>query len=206
MTDSAAVYIVDDNLQLLEALQQLFSTVGIASRAFGSAQEFLDHWSPGFRGCLLVDMRMPGISGIDLQARLKKRRIHLPVIFMSGHNNVQSAVHVMKNGALEVLQKPFDHDQLIDEVNKALALEEAQFRSLQKQNQYTRLIDTLTEREREVMEEMVAGATNKEIGKTLNLSPRTVETHRAHVVQKLGVKSVAELVEMAAFLRRQSEE
>lgn len=201
MSERAMIYIVDDNQHLLEALQQLFATVEIPCKTFSSARDFLDQWSKQDCGCLLVDMRMPGMSGIDLQAELKRRCIHLPVIFMSGHHNVESAVHAMKNGALEILQKPFDHNRLLEVVNNALGLAEAQYREREKKQQFVGRLATLTEREHEVMELMITGATNKEIGRALYLSPRTVETHRARVIQKLGVRSLAELVEVTVSLR-----
>lgn len=196
----ATVYIVDDNRQLLEALQQLFVTMRIPSKIFESGREFLDYWSGDNCGCLLLDMRMPGMSGIELQARLKNQP-YLPVIFMSGHSNVEASVHAMKNGALEVLQKPFDHDRLIEVVRQALVLSLSLFESRQKQQAFTRRVDTLSRRERQVMEQMVVGATNKEIARSLNLSPRTVETHRAHVLHKLESSNLAELVENVISIR-----
>lgn len=194
MITTPSLYIVDDNIDLLQSFEQLFFTLDIPCKTFASAKELLAQWLPENRGCLLIDMRMPGVGGIELQTQLTRLGSCPPVIFMSGYCSIQSVVQAMKKGALDVLQKPFDQDRLIGAVREAFALDEAQFEARHARQAFLRRMTALTGRERQVVDYMVSGASNKEIARGLDISPRTVETHRAHVIQKLDVKSLAELV------------
>jgi FixJ family two-component response regulator len=197
MTQSEpTVYIVDDDPSVLEGLRLLMKSVKLNVETYSSAQDFLDSYKPDQPGCLLIDMRMPGISGLELQEILRSRNIFIPTIIITGYGEVMDAVHAMKNGAIDFIEKPFSGQYLLDQVHKAIA-EDAQIRKKQAQQQVVSAnLALLTPREREVMDLVIAGKANKVIALELGLSMKTVEFHRAHMMKKMKVDSVAELVDL----------
>jgi FixJ family two-component response regulator len=191
------VCVVDDDEAVRGSLKLLLKTLGVPALAYGSAQEFLADFDPQRRGCLVLDIRMPGMSGLELQHELNTRGALAPIIFITGHGDVPMAVEAMQQGAMDFLQKPFRDQDLLDRINKALEKDRAGRELLDNRERLRSLMDTLTPREREVMKLVVAGKANKVIAADLQLSQRTVEIHRAHVMEKLGANSLAHLVRMA---------
>jgi len=197
MTQSEpTVFIVDDDPSVLEGLRLLMKSVKLNVKTYSSAQEFLDSYNPDRPGCLLIDMRMPGISGLELQEILQSRNILIPTIIITGCGEVMDAVQAMKKGAIDFIEKPFNGQYLLDQVHKAIA-EDAQIRKKQAQQQVVSAsLALLTPRERQVMDLVIAGKANKVIARELGLSMKTVEFHRAHMMKKMKVNSVAELVDL----------
>jgi len=188
------VYVVDDDEAVRDSLTLLLKAVGLSGRAYGSAAAFLENYDPEQHGCLVADIRMPGMSGLDLQETLKERGAPIPLIFITGHGDVPMAVDAMKSGALDFIEKPFRDQDLLDRVHQALAWDkERRTENLQTLAIRERLA-TLTPRETEVMERVVQGQANKVIAMDLGVSQRTVEIHRARVMEKMAVRSVAKLV------------
>ena len=190
------VYIVDDDSTVLEATEMLVTSMGFAARTFASAVEFLEAYKPDWRGCLILDVRMPAMSGIDLQTELNKRDCNLPIIFITGHGDVPLAVRAMQAGAVDFLEKPYNDQRLLDDINKAFEIEQASFSQHEQAAEIDEKLNALTPREKEVMEKVVAGEANKVIAADLGLSERTVEIHRSRVMSKMQCRSVAELVTM----------
>ncbi len=192
----ATVFIVDDDAAVRDALQLLLRSVGLASEAYAAADEFLARFDPDRPGCLLLDVRMPGISGLELQQRLKDRMSSLPIIFLTAHGDIEMAVKAVKAGALDFIQKPFRDQDLIDKVHCAIR-DDAQNRSqIRETAEIQSRIESLTPRERQLLEMVVAGRANKVIASDLNISQRTVEIHRARVMKKMKADSVTDLVRM----------
>jgi FixJ family two-component response regulator len=179
-------------------------SVGLAAMPFPSAKEFLDAYHPNNPGCLVLDIRMPGMSGLELQEALNERGAVIPVIFITGHGDIPMAVEAMRHGAFEFLQKPFRDQDLIDRIQQALARDAETRQSLQEHARIRARIGSLTPREREVLELLTSGKANKMMAQDLGLSQRTVEIHRAHVMEKMGAKSVAQLVRMVMDLEYRS--
>jgi FixJ family two-component response regulator len=195
------VFVVDDDPSVRTAVKRLLATVGLPCETFPNAAEFLIRCEKGVAGCLILDVRMPGASGLDLQRLLNQAGTDLPVIFVTAHADVPLTVRAMKAGALEVLTKPFDDQALLDAVSQAL--EQARVRS-QDRAELERLrdrFDTLTAREREVMGLVVTGMLNKQIAGELGTAEKTIKVHRAQVMHKMLAESVAELVRMADRLK-----
>lgn len=199
----STVFIVDDDPSIRAALSRLFKSVGQAARSFASAREFLEQ-VPGLGpGCLVLDMRLPGLSGLDLQKELAQAGLDLPIIFLTAHGSVTSSVTAMKAGAVDFLEKPVDDQTLLDAVHQALErdrqarLAQAQRQALQEQ------FANLTPRERQVFEQVVTGKLNKEIAFELGTVEKTIKVHRARIMQKLNCRSLAELVRLAQELERQ---
>jgi two-component system response regulator FixJ len=190
------VYVVDDNEGMRRALDTLLSTVGYKTAVFGRAKEFLASVKGDSPGCLLLDIRMPEMSGLEVQQHLNHMGSKLPIIFITGHADVSMAVQAMKEGAFEFIEKPFrDHD-LLDRVNHALE-RDAQHRSMvARRADILNRIESLTPREKQVMKLVVEGVANKVIAVDLGLSERTVEIHRAKVMEKMGARSIAHLVRL----------
>lgn len=196
-----AVFIVDDDDAVRESLAFLMKSVGLKAESFPSAQAFLDSYNPNRAGCLVLDIRMPGMSGLELQDKLKQMGSILPIIFITGHGDVPMAVKAIKAGAADFVQKPFRDQELIDRIREVLE-EDAQSRADKLQrNEILRRMDTLTEREREVMEQVVDGKANKVVAIDLNVSQRTVEIHRANVMEKMKARSLAQLVRLVMKAR-----
>lgn len=188
------VFIIDDDEVVRDTIGQLVETVDLNSKTFASAKEFLASYDPIQFGCLVLDVRMPGISGLKLQSRLKENNSHIPIIFISGHGDIQMAAQAFKNGAVDFIEKPFRNQVLLDQIQEAIA-KDTQLRQKQTIRKAARdKLESLTQREREVLDLVTAGNANKVIATKLELSQRTVEVHRASIMEKLRVDSVAELV------------
>lgn len=193
---ASVVFIVDDDDAVRSALRLLIRSVGLQAISFASADEFLASYDARQPGCLVLDVRMPGMSGLELQQELNKRGATIPVIFITGHGDVPMAVEAMQHGAADFLQKPFGDQDLLDRVRKALA-NDAEARASMAVLAVTRQrLESLTPRETEVMRLVTRGKANKVIGAELGVSQRTVEIHRAHVMEKMQARSLAELVRM----------
>jgi FixJ family two-component response regulator len=190
------VYVVDDDEAVRGALKMLLKTLGLPALSYGSAQEFLAAFDPQRPGCLVLDIRMPGMSGLELQQELNTRGALLPVIFITGHGDVPMAVEAMQRGAMDFLQKPFRDQDLIDRIHKGLEKDRAGRELLGNRERIRARLTELTPREREVLTLVTQGKANKVIAADLQLSQRTVEIHRAHVMEKMGANSLAHLVRM----------
>jgi two-component system response regulator FixJ len=190
------IFVVDDDDDVRESLRVLLEASGFQARAFGSAGGFLESDWESCTGVLLADIRMPDMDGLTLQEELARRKAALPVIIMTGHGDVPLAVRAMKAGAIDFLEKPMDDSALVASITRALAAAEATINASHEAQEASSRIAALTERERQVMELMAAGRPNKIIAYELDISPRTVEIHRARVMEKMHVKSLAELVRM----------
>jgi two-component system response regulator FixJ len=188
------VYLVDDDEAVRDALGMLFKSIGIQHEVFASALEFLQHYDTRRQSCLVADIRMPGLSGLELQQRLNEQRSEIPIIFITGHGDVPMAVTAMKSGAVDFLQKPFSDQDLIDRIHKALDRDGEARKGRTEREEIRARLTLLTPREREVMERVARGQANKVIAMDLGVSQRTVELHRARVMKKLRLRSVAELV------------
>jgi two-component system, LuxR family, response regulator FixJ len=192
--DSPLVYLVDDDEAIRDSLSLLLESVGLEHAVFASAREFLEAYDRDQHSCLVADIRMPGLSGLELQQRLNQERAEVPIIFITGHGDVPMAVNAMKSGASDFIQKPFRDQDLIDRIHKALAKDE-ETRVWRAQEKVIReRVALLTPREAEVMQRVVRGQANKVIAMDLGVSQRTVELHRARVMHKLEMRSLAELV------------
>jgi two-component system response regulator FixJ len=194
------VFIVDDDSGIRSSIRVLMKSVGLPAMPYPSAKEFLDAYHPHQPGCLVLDIRMPGMSGLELQEALNERGAVIPVIFITGHGDVPMAVEAMRHGAFEFLQKPFRDQDLIDRIQKALARDQETRVSLREHGKTRARIASLTPREREVLELLTSGKANKMMAQDMGLSQRTIEIHRAHVMEKMGAKSVAQLVRMVMDL------
>ena len=197
MTPEPTVFIVDDDDAVRRFLSGLIESVELRVEAFGSARYFLEAYEPGRPGCLVLDVRMPGMSGLELQRALADQAIDLPVIILTGHGNVQLAVHAMKAGAIDFVEKPFDNELLLDRIQKAVAENVRAGSERIKRIEITERMQLLTPREREVLDLVVAGQTNKGVARHLDISEKTVEIHRANVMRKMQAKSLPDLVKMA---------
>ena len=191
------VYIVDDDAEMRETLRSLVSSVNLPVETYASAQEFLETQSGGRAGCLVADLRMPGLSGIDLQEELLSRGTKLPVIMISGYGDVPTAARAMRAGAIDFLEKPISRQLLLDRVREGLDVDRQRRRVEAEKAEIAGRVARLTPRERQVMEMVVRGNTNKVIAIDLGLCEKTVEVHRAHVMEKMKVQSLAELVRLA---------
>ncbi len=197
---SEKVYLVDDDQSVREALVFLLQSVGIECVCFPSADEFISAYDDSMSGCLLLDIRMPGMCGLDLQQRLQRMRSPLPVIILTGHGDISLTKRAMKAGAIDFLEKPFNDQQLLESIRNALAIESSQRgRHLSRQAAQIRL-DRLSEREREVLDLFVAGQQTKQVAKSLHISEKTVAAHRSRLYEKLRVDNVVEMVHLAAHV------
>lgn len=198
MSDSnLTVCIVDDDESIRNAVSLLMKTENITVYAYPGAQEFLDGMPQSLIGALILDIRMPGMSGLELQTQLRKRNKFIPTIFLTGHGDVSMAVKAMKEGAVDFFEKPFANEQLLESVRRCFVMEKEHDQEEARDKEAQQLIRQLTPRECEVMEGLVAGHTNKEIAKLLAISPRTVEVHRSNIMGKLGVGNLTGLVRLA---------
>lgn len=191
------VYIVDDDQGIREALALLMRTVGLAATTYASGLAFLDDYTPAMRGCVLADLRMPGISGLTLIERLAARHNRMPIIMLSGYGTIPVAVRAVQAGAFDFIEKPFDDQTLLDRVQAALELSERRHLAARRHGERCARLAALSPREREVMELVVRGMLNKQIADRLDVCVNTVEVHRANLMRKLAVGSVAELVRLA---------
>ena len=190
------VFIVDDDAAIRFAMQALMDSVNLEHEIFGSADEFLEQITEQRPGCLVLDIRMPGLGGLELQEELIKRNNTLPIIFITGHGDVPMAVEAMQKGAVDFIQKPFRDQELLDRIREALKTDEDRRETQQKHDEVSERLHRLTNREREVFDLVVTGKPNKVIAYELGVSQRTVEIHRARVMEKMQAKSLADLVKM----------
>jgi FixJ family two-component response regulator len=190
------VYVVDDDQAVCNSLRMLLKSVGLTTQTMSSATEFLSVYQPGHPGCLVLDVRMPGMSGLELQQELNVRGATIPVIFVTGHGDVPMAVEAMQHGAFDFLQKPFRDQELIDRIQRALARDASTHAALKEHERIRERLQSLTPREREVLTLMTEGKPNKVMAHELGVSQRTVEIHRARVMEKSGASSLAQLVRM----------
>jgi len=200
---SATVFVIDDDPSVRDAIDSLIRSVGINVRTFASAQEFMSSKRPDAPACLVLDVRMPGLSGLDLQRELATAGIRIPVIFITGHGDIPMSVRAMKAGAVEFLTKPFRDQDLLDAISQAIERDRAERVQFAEVVELRRRFEELTPREREVMEQVVAGLLNKQIANRLNISEVTVKLHRHQVMEKMKAQSLAELVRMAEKLNAQ---
>jgi two-component system, LuxR family, response regulator FixJ len=197
---SPAVFIVDDDEAVRSSLRLLIKSVGLIPTALASAREFLEKYDPAQPGCLVLDVRMPEMSGLELQEQLNRQGAVIPVIFITGHGDVPMAVEAMQAGAFDFLQKPFRDQDLIDRIQKALEKDRANRAVLNERSLIRERLESLTPREREVLEMVSSGKPNKIMAADLGVSQRTVEIHRARVMEKMGAASLAQLVRMVMDL------
>lgn len=193
----AKVFIVDDDEAVRDSLAVLVETRGVSATVFSSGGQFLDAYSPDWTGCAFIDVRMPGIDGLEVQRQLNERKAHLNVIIMTAHGDVPMAVRAMKAGAVDFLEKPIEPERLIDALHRHMGAKSTEASTSSDTLHARTLFGTLTTREREVLNFLVKGAPNKVIAHEMQVSPRTVELHRAHVMQKMEAKSLSHLVRMA---------
>jgi FixJ family two-component response regulator len=194
------VYVVDDDSSVREAIKSLIRSVGLRVETFGTAQEFLKSARPDAPGCVVLDVRLPGLSGLDLQRELAANGINLPVIFITGHGDIPMSVRAMKAGALEFLTKPFRDQDLLDAIQQALERDRGARQQRSETAELRERFDSLTAREREVMGLVVSGLLNKQIAGELGTSEVTIKIHRSQVMKKMGAGSLAELVRMTEKL------
>jgi FixJ family two-component response regulator len=201
--DVPTVFIVDDDRDVRESLQELLDSVGLRSKSFGTAQEFLSSPRSNDDGpsCLILDVRLPGISGLDLQHELKKGKVSIPIVFLTAHADVPMSVKAMKSGAIEFLTKPFRHQDLLDAVQRSLTRDRIVREKQRDIAELRQRYNTLSVREREVMNLVVSGMLNKQIAAELDASEATVKMHRSQVMKKMQAKSLPELVRMADKLK-----
>jgi FixJ family two-component response regulator len=197
---TAIVFVVDDDASVRDALDRLFRSVGLQVQTFGSAGEFLQCKRPNIPGCLVLDIRLPGLSGLDFQAELARSGTQIPIIFMTGHGDIPMTVRAMKAGAIEFLTKPFREQDMLDAIQTAVEKDRARREQDQKASELRSLFDSLTRREQQVIGLVTAGLMNKQIAAEIGVSEITVKVHRGNVMKKMGARSVADLVRMAEAL------
>jgi FixJ family two-component response regulator len=191
---NATIHIIDDDPSMQKYLSELVETLDFKSKTYNTANEFLENYTDEGLGCLVLDLRLPGISGLELQQQLAGKNIDLPVIMISGFGDVSTAVKAMKAGVLDFLEKPFRAQDLLDLIHNAVNKHQLDREKINTQSEALQRINSLTQREKEVMEHVVAGTLNKDIAKKLEISIKTVEVHRANVMEKMKVSSIADLV------------
>jgi FixJ family two-component response regulator len=200
MTDAEpkTVFVVDDDDAVRDSIAELVESVGLRAEGYASAPAFLEAYQPERPGCLVLDVRMAEMSGLSLQQKLKALGARIPIIMLTGHGDVPMAVEALKAGAVDFLQKPYREQALLDSINAALAVDAAERRSGSAADSFAQHVSTLTAREKEVLEHMLAGKTSKEIARALEISPRTAEAHRRNLLRKFGAGSAVELMSMSA--------
>ncbi len=197
----STVFLVDDDHAVRDALVLLMETEHLNTESFDSAETFLDACDPDRPGCLVLDVRMPGMSGIKLQEELAARGIVIPIIFLTGHADVSMSVQAFRSGAIDFMEKPFDENILLERIQEAIRLDLSNRKALDKQAKAESRLASLTPRENEIMWLIVAGKANKEIAAELDLSHRTVESHRGRIMEKTGARSLPDLVELTRASR-----
>ncbi len=206
MNSEGTIFIVDDDREVRQAVALLMESVGLPVETYASADEFLDRFDPDRPGCLVLDVRMPGMSGLELQARLAAEAMHPPVIIITGHGDVPMAVRAVRAGAVDFIEKPFNDQALLDSVHRALELDARQRGQARELAEIRRRLDALTPRERQVLELVVRGLRNKMIAAELGVSQSTVEAHRARVMEKTGARTLSDLMRMVLSLELAEEE
>lgn len=196
MTTEATVYLVEDDDAVRDSLQMVLESVGHKVAAYSRGDAFLDDFSTEMAGCLVLDIRMPGMNGMELQRQLNSRNSILPIIFVTGHGDVPMAVEAMQKGAVDFVQKPYREEELLGKIQQAIAADAESRAELAEKHKIVARLQDLTPREKQVMDLMIEGKANKVIAFDLDISQRTVEIHRARVMEKMGVRSLAHLVRM----------
>jgi FixJ family two-component response regulator len=200
--EQPVVFVVDDDQSVCAALKSLLGSVGLRAETFGSAPDFLSRKLPNAPSCLVLDVRLPGLSGLDFQAELAKADIRIPVVFVTGHGDIPMTVRAMKAGAVEFLTKPFRDQDLLDAVQQGLKRDRERRESERETTALRARFDELTPREKEVIAQVAAGLMNKQIAGEIGVSEITVKVHRGNAMRKMGAKSLADLVKMMDALRR----
>jgi len=196
-TNTATVFVVDDDPSMRDSLRWLIESIGLNVEAFANADAFLEHFTGDVPGCLVLDVRMPGTSGMELLDTLKARGVELPIIMISGHGDVPMAVQALKHGALDFLEKPFRDQELLEQIGRAIEVDQPRRKKAESVSGIQTRLEKLTPREREVMELVVAGYANKQVAAKLGLSEKTIEVHRSRVMSKMRAKTLPCLVKMA---------
>lgn len=198
MTYEPAVFLVDDDASVRDAVGLLLEALGLAVKTYSSAQAFLDSYESDWSGCMVLDITMPGMSGLRLQEELINRQIEIPIIFLTGHGDVRQSAKAFKAGAIDFLEKPFKDEELLERIREAIEIDtynrDQKARVLAIKSRFLRL----TPREQQVMLHVISGKSNKEIARELEISHRTIDIHRARIMEKMNAKSLAELITMAA--------
>ncbi|MEM1432732.1 MAG: response regulator [Pseudomonadota bacterium] len=200
MSEQPIVHIIDDDEPVRDAISMLLDTVNLSHEEHESAQSFLSTADPAAAGCLVLDIRMPGMSGLDLQQHLLEEQIRIPIIFITGHGDIPMAVEAMRRGAVDFIRKPFRDQDLLDRIQEALAVGEEQQAKASRLNEARQKVADLTKREQEVFRRVASGQANKVIAIELGISERTVEIHRSHVMQKTASRTLADLVRLQLSL------
>ena len=200
LPETPIVLVVDDDPEVRDALSSLFRSVGLEPRGFGSTAEFLQQQLPDAPCCLVLDIRLPGVGGLDFQAQLANANIHVPIIMITGHGDIPMSVRAMKAGAVDFLTKPFRHQDMLDAVAQAIERDRKRRDSEKSLAELRGLFEQLTTREREIMTLVTAGLMNKQVAAEIGLSEITVKIHRGHLMRKMGVRSLADLVRAAETL------
>jgi FixJ family two-component response regulator len=198
--ETPVVLVVDDDPEVRDALSSLFRSVGLEPRLFASSAEFLQHKLPEAPCCIVLDIRLPGVGGLDFQAQLTKANIHIPIVMITGHGDIPMSVRAMKAGAIDFLTKPFRHQDMLDAVARAIERDRQRRDSEQSLAELRGRFESLTAREREIMALVTSGLMNKQVAAQLELSEITVKIHRGHLMRKMGVRSLADLVRAAEAL------
>ncbi len=196
MSTESTVFVVDDDESVRQSLSMLVETIDLNVKSFASAQEFLQEYEPHEPGCLVLDVRMPGMSGLELQAKLAAKDYKIPVILVTGHGDIPMAVDAMKKGAVSFIEKPFRDQDLIDTIQEAIEKDAKERVLLTKRSKIEEKLDALTPRERQVIGRMIDGIPNKKIGFELQISQKTVDYHRANIYKKMNVNTTVELLRM----------
>jgi FixJ family two-component response regulator len=194
------VFVIDDDASVRDAIADLLRSVGLEVQSFGSSQEFLQSKRPDAPGCIVLDVRLPGVSGLEFQRTLNKSNVHLPIIFISGHGDIPMSVRAMKSGAIEFLTKPLPEQELLDAIQTGIERDRARRQDAKVVAGLRERFSSLTPREREVMALVVTGRRNKQIAAQAKLSDMTVKVHRSQIMRKMGAKSLVDLVRMADAL------
>jgi FixJ family two-component response regulator len=195
------VFVIDDDASMRRALTNLFQSVGLLVEVFGSASALLQSKLPDVAGCLVLDVRLPGLSGLDFQTELAKANIRIPIIFMTGHGDIPMSVRAMKAGAVDFLTKPFRHQEMLDAVARAIEHDRKRRKDDEAVSAARSLVDTLTPRERDILALVAVGLMNKQIAAEIGIAEITVKIHRGHMMKKMGARSLPDLVRIAGMLK-----